>query len=155
MSIKNFAEKVAVITGGWNLMEVDFADAEGPYVVSLFVKILCVVASGVSVGVHQTNVDARRRRFHVGSTRDALVETPVGSVHPKHTVERPRFRDHLAHAVRRGRRAVRERPLLEETSAPGDSAVEAQRRTIGAGLLQGALRIDLVVAALPDELDFR
>ena len=48
---------IAVITGGWNLMEVDFADAEGPYVVSLFVKILCVVASGVSVGVHQTTTN--------------------------------------------------------------------------------------------------
>ena len=43
----------AVLTGGWMLMEVDIGHAESSYVASLFVKILCVVASGAFAGLHQ------------------------------------------------------------------------------------------------------
>jgi putative copper export protein len=39
-------------TGIWNLFEVDVADAEGPYLATLLVKLLCVAVSGAGALGH-------------------------------------------------------------------------------------------------------
>jgi putative copper export protein len=44
---------VLVITGLWNLTEVDVADTSTVYQVTLFVKILLAMASGAAAMVHQ------------------------------------------------------------------------------------------------------
>ncbi|QYG92849.1 hypothetical protein HC251_10685 [Iamia sp. SCSIO 61187] len=45
---------VLVLTGIWNLLEVDVGDRTTAYHVTLGVKLLVVAASGVSAGVHAT-----------------------------------------------------------------------------------------------------
>ena len=44
---------LAVITGIWNLFEIDVADTSTEYQVTVFVKILLVMLSGTAVAVHQ------------------------------------------------------------------------------------------------------
>jgi putative copper export protein len=46
---------VLVVTGIWNLAEVDVADTSTSYQVTVFVKILLVAASGAAAAVHQTS----------------------------------------------------------------------------------------------------
>ena len=43
---------VLVLTGVWNLLEVDVADRSTAYQVSLFVKLLVVAASGIGALLH-------------------------------------------------------------------------------------------------------
>jgi len=43
---------VLVVTGLWNIAELDVTDASTDYQVTLFVKILVVALSGVSAGFH-------------------------------------------------------------------------------------------------------
>lgn len=43
---------IAVLTGVWSLLEVDVADTDTAYQVTVFVKILVVAASGVAAAVH-------------------------------------------------------------------------------------------------------
>ena len=45
---------VVVITGTWNVFEVDMASAETPYHMTLGVKVLLVVAVAISAWVHGT-----------------------------------------------------------------------------------------------------
>ena len=44
---------IVVVTGLWNLAEVDVADTSTAYQVTLFVKILLAMASGAAAFVHQ------------------------------------------------------------------------------------------------------
>jgi putative copper export protein len=44
---------VVVVTGVWNLFEVDLVDAPTDYQVTVFVKLLVVAASGASAAYHQ------------------------------------------------------------------------------------------------------
>ncbi|MFV0308173.1 MAG: CopD family protein [Desertimonas sp.] len=44
---------VLVITGIWNLTEVNFADRSTAYQVTLFVKLVLVALSGVAAAIHQ------------------------------------------------------------------------------------------------------
>jgi len=41
-----------IVTGVWNLFAVHAADQSSEWLVTLFVKLLCVAASGVAAGVH-------------------------------------------------------------------------------------------------------
>jgi len=43
---------VLVVTGVWNLVEVDFADADTDYQATVLVKLLVVGASGIAAGLH-------------------------------------------------------------------------------------------------------
>lgn len=43
---------VLVLTGVWNLLEVDVTDASAAYQVTLFVKLMVVAASGIGAAVH-------------------------------------------------------------------------------------------------------
>ena len=43
---------VLVVTGVWNLMEVDVTDAPTSYQVTVFVKIALAIAGGAAVAVH-------------------------------------------------------------------------------------------------------
>ena len=43
---------VLVVTGVWNLVEVDIADTSTEYQVTLFVKLLAVAAAGIGAAVH-------------------------------------------------------------------------------------------------------
>ena len=55
-----------VVTGLWNLTEVDVSNTSTAYQVTLFVKILLAMASGAAAMVHQVGQSkaalARRRR---------------------------------------------------------------------------------------------
>ena len=43
-----------VVTGAWNLLEVDIVDASTEYQVTVFVKLVVVAVSGVSAFLHST-----------------------------------------------------------------------------------------------------
>ena len=45
---------LAVVTGVWNLLEIDVADRSSSYQVGLLLKLLIVAASGVSAYLHTT-----------------------------------------------------------------------------------------------------
>ena len=44
---------IAVVTGLWNLVDIDVANTTTPYQVTLFVKLALVFASGGAAAVHQ------------------------------------------------------------------------------------------------------
>lgn len=48
------AYAVLVVTGVWNLLEVDVGDRDTAYHATLGVKLLVVAASGVAAGIHAT-----------------------------------------------------------------------------------------------------
>jgi len=61
---------VLVVTGIWNLYEVDITSASTEYQVTLFVKLVLVAASGIGAGVH---VQGRSRvALAVGGAAAAL-----------------------------------------------------------------------------------
>lgn len=46
---------VLVVTGVWNLVEVDVADSSTAYQVTVFVKLVVVALSGIGAAVHQVS----------------------------------------------------------------------------------------------------
>lgn len=52
---------VLVITGIWNLAEIDFSNRSSAYQITLFVKLVLVAVSGVAAAIHQ-----------IGTSRAAL-----------------------------------------------------------------------------------
>jgi putative copper export protein len=44
---------VVVVTGLWNLVEIDVADTSTPYQVTVFVKVSLAIVSGAAAAVHQ------------------------------------------------------------------------------------------------------
>ncbi len=50
---------VLVASGLWNLVEVDITDAPTDYLVTVFVKLLVVAASGTSAALHQRATTTR------------------------------------------------------------------------------------------------
>ena len=51
---------LAVLSGLWNLLEVDFEDAANSYHVTLTVKLVLVLATGVAAWLHTKATDRRR-----------------------------------------------------------------------------------------------
>lgn len=51
---------LAVLSGLWNLLEVDFEDAATSYHVTLTIKLLLVLATGVAAWLHTKATDRRR-----------------------------------------------------------------------------------------------
>ncbi len=51
---------LAVLSGLWNLFEVDFEDAANSYHVTLTVKLVLVLATGVAAWLHTKATDRRR-----------------------------------------------------------------------------------------------
>ncbi len=43
---------VLVVTGIWNLGEVSIGNQSSQYIVTLFIKLLCVAVSGIGAGIH-------------------------------------------------------------------------------------------------------
>ena len=50
---------VLVVTGVWNLVEVEIGDASNEYQVTVFVKLLVVAVSGLSAAYHQRATSRR------------------------------------------------------------------------------------------------
>ena len=57
---------LAVLSGLWNLLEVDFEDAASSYHITLTIKLVLVIATGVTAWLH-TRADDRRRIAMLGS----------------------------------------------------------------------------------------
>lgn len=51
---------LAVLSGLWNLLEVDFEDAANSYHLALTVKLVLVLATGVAAWLHTKATDRRR-----------------------------------------------------------------------------------------------
>ena len=51
---------LAVLTGLWNLLEVEFDDAANSYHITLTIKMLLVIATGVAAWQHTKATDRRR-----------------------------------------------------------------------------------------------
>lgn len=67
---------VAVLSGLWNLFEVDFEDAANSYHITLTIKIVLVIATGVAAWLHTKATD-RRRVAMMGSLSGV---TSIGAV---------------------------------------------------------------------------
>ena len=51
---------LAVLSGLWNLLEVEFEDAANSYHITLTIKIVLVIATGVTAWLHTKATDRRR-----------------------------------------------------------------------------------------------
>lgn len=67
---------LAVLSGLWNLLEVDFEDAANSYHITLTIKLVLVIATGVTAWLHTKATD-RRRIAMMGSLSGV---TSIGAV---------------------------------------------------------------------------